>query len=122
MKKPPIVLMIEHSIKIFSSCLHIIIQIKVYILVKPSLLIFHSGSVATIIWSDDLQNLKIQVRMIDIVMKFKIFIQRLASEIVFILITLVLMRPVSTLFYIVLCLCSGLGLGNSGAAWQSYCC
>ena len=47
---------------------------KINILVKFSSLIFHSGSVATIIWGDDSQNLKIQVRTIDIVMKFKTFI------------------------------------------------
>ena len=39
-------------------------------------LIFHNGSVATILWSDDKKKLNIQVRKIDIVTKFNSFIQR----------------------------------------------
>ena len=43
-------------------------------------------------------------------------------EIVFVLITLVSMRPVSVAVSVVIGLCSGLGLGNYEASWGSYCC
>ena len=46
----------------------------------------------------------------------------LASEIALILITVVPMRPLSTVVYIVIGICSGIVLGNSGAEWQSSCC
>ena len=49
---------------------------KINILEKPSSMIFNSDSVVTILWSDDLQNLKIQMRMIIIVKKFNSFIQK----------------------------------------------
>ena len=76
MKQPPIVLMIDHSItNIFLVPAHNYTN-KSDILGKSSSLIFYSRIVATIIWSDDSQNLKIRVRTIDIVMKFNTFIQK----------------------------------------------
>ena len=76
MKQPHIVLMIDNNItNIFFMPAHNYTN-KSNLLGKSSSLIFHGGSVATIIWSDDLQNLKIQVRKIDIVMKFNSFTQK----------------------------------------------
>ena len=49
---------------------------KINILAKYSSLLFHSGSVANILWSDDSQNWKIRVRTIDIVMEFNSFTQK----------------------------------------------
>ena len=74
MKKPPIVLMIYHDItNIFLMPAHNYMD-KINLLVRSSSLIFHSGDVAAILWSDNFQNLKIQVKMINIVMKFNTFI------------------------------------------------
>ena len=76
MKKPPIMTMIDNNItNILLMPAHNYTN-KSNILGESSLLIFHSGSVATIIWSDDSQNLNIQVRTIHIVIKFNIFIQK----------------------------------------------
>ena len=76
MKQPSIVLMVDHNIiNIILMPAHNYTN-KSNILGESSLLIFHSGSVATIIWSDDSQNLNIQVRTIHIVIKFNIFIQK----------------------------------------------
>ena len=48
--------------------------------------------------------------------------KKLVSEIESFLITIVTMMSVLTGVSIVLCICSGLGLGNYGAAWWYYCC
>ena len=69
MKQPPIVLMIDNNTtNILLTPAHNYTN-KINLLVKSSLLIFHSGSVSNILWSDDSQNLKIHMRTIDIVMK-----------------------------------------------------
>ena len=76
MKQTPILLMIDHNItKTFLMLAHNYTN-KSNLLGKPSSLIFHSGSVATIIWRDYSQNLKIQAKTIDIVMKFNTSIQK----------------------------------------------
>ena len=76
MKQHPIVLIIDNNTtKIFLMPAHNY-KNESNPLEKFSTLIFHSDSPATIIWSDDFQNLKIQVRAIDIVTKFNSFIQK----------------------------------------------
>ena len=75
-KQHLIVLMIDHNMtNIFLMPAHNYTN-KSNIMEKPSLLTFHSGSVATIIWSDDSKNLKIQVRTIGIVMNFNSLIKK----------------------------------------------
>ena len=76
MKQTPIVIVIDHNIRnIFPMPAHNYMD-KSNILGKSSSLIFHSGGVATILWSDDSKKLKTQVIRIDIVMKFNSFIQK----------------------------------------------
>ena len=76
MKQPPIVLMIDNNTKkIFLMPAHNY-RNNINLLEGYSSLIFHSGGVATILWSDDSQHLKIKVRTIDIVMKLNTFIQK----------------------------------------------
>ena len=76
MKQLPIVLMVEHNIKNILLMSEHNYTDKSNLLGKQSLLIYHSGSIATILWSDDWKKLKIKVRTIDIVMKFNSFTRK----------------------------------------------
>ena len=76
MKQRTILLNIDHNIKNIFRLPEPNYTNKSNLLGKSSSLILHGGSVSTIIWSDDSQNLKIRVRTIDTVMKFNTFIQK----------------------------------------------
>ena len=74
MKQHQIVLMVDsNTTKTFIMPAHNY-KDKSYICGKSSSLILHSGSVDTIIWSDDFLNSNIQVSTINILMKFNSFI------------------------------------------------
>ena len=75
MKQHPIVIMIDRNIKNIFLVSAQNYSNKSNLLGKFSSLIFHSGGVATIPWIDDSQILKIQARIIDIVIKFNTFLQ-----------------------------------------------
>ena len=76
MKKPPIMLMIDHNITDnFLMPTHNYKK-RGNPLGEPSFLIFHSGTAATFLSSDLKKKSNIHVRTIDIVMKFNRFIQK----------------------------------------------
>ena len=89
---------------------------------ESSLLIFHSGSVGTILLSDDSQILKIQVKWLILWWSSTVSSKKLMSEIAFVIIILVPMSLVSKIVSIVIGLCYCLRLSNSGAAWRLSCC
>ena len=106
----------------FSSCLHIIIQIKLIYWLNPPLWYFIVAVLLTFFgvmirkfWRFGWERLILWWSSI-------VSSKRLVSEIAFFLVTLVLMRPVSTGFSIVLGLCYGLVLGKYGSEWRSSCC
>ena len=76
MKQPPIALMVDNKITNNFLVPEHNYTYKSNRFGKSSSLIIHSVGVATIILSDDSQHLKIQVRKIDIVIKFKTFIKK----------------------------------------------